>query len=235
MSNRPVDEAVRAVAEFLVADVPLRTTLDRVAEAACVAIEPARAVGITLTDEHGPPATEVFTDQVSPDVDQGQYEEGAGPCLDALRHGAVVRVEDTRETSAMWPRFARDAEAAGVRSTLSMPMAAAGETFGGLNLYAAQPRAFADDHEADAALFTTQASVVLANARAYWAAADLADGLRQAMATRAVIEQAKGKLMASSGATADEAFQMLVSASQRENVKLRDVARRIVEGERPSA
>jgi AmiR/NasT family two-component response regulator len=72
--------------------------------------------------------------------------------------------------------------------------------------------------------------VVLANARAYWAAFELAEGLRQAMDSRAVIEQAKGKLMAQTGRTPDEAFAMLVSASQRENVKLRDVARRIVEG-----
>ena len=116
-----------------------------------------------------------------------------------------------------------------------MPLAAAGDSFGALNLYAAEPRAFTDGHEEDAALFATQASVVLANARAYWAAADLADGLRQAMASRAVIEQAKGKLMASSDATPEEAFAMLVSASQRENVKLRDVARRIVEDQGASA
>jgi GAF domain-containing protein len=230
MAGRPIDEAVRAVATFLVADVPLRATLDQVAGLACAAVEPARAVGITLTDERGRPATEVFTDPVSPDVDAGQYEDGVGPCLDALRDGIVIRVDDTRTTKGRWPRYARDSEAAGVRSTLSVPLGAAGETFGAMNLYAGSPGAFTEEHEADALLFATQASVVLANARAYWAAFELAEGLRQAMDSRAVIEQAKGKLMAQTGRTPDEAFAMLVSASQRENVKLRDVARRIVEG-----
>jgi AmiR/NasT family two-component response regulator len=51
------------------------------------------------------------------------------------------------------------------------------------------------------------------------------------MDSRAVIEQAKGVLMASRrDLTPDRAFDLLRQASQRENVKLRDIARRIVEG-----
>jgi len=71
--------------------------------------------------------------------------------------------------------------------------------------------------------------VVLANARAFWAASDLAAGLETAMSNRAVIEQAKGMLMAAERCTADEAVAKLVEASQRDNVKLREVARHIVD------
>jgi AmiR/NasT family two-component response regulator len=39
--------------------------------------------------------------------------------------------------------------------------------------------------------------------------------------------------MASTGCDADEAFEILAKASQRENVKLRDVARRIVARDHP--
>lgn len=78
-------------------------------------------------------------------------------------------------------------------------------------------------------MLATQVSVVLANARAYWQAFDLAQGLGQALESRASIEQAKGKIMATNGCGPDEAFAFLVRASQRENVKLRDIARRIVE------
>jgi AmiR/NasT family two-component response regulator len=49
------------------------------------------------------------------------------------------------------------------------------------------------------------------------------------MQSRAVIEQAKGILMGAGSITEDDAFQMLVKASQRENTKLRDIARRIVD------
>jgi AmiR/NasT family two-component response regulator len=54
------------------------------------------------------------------------------------------------------------------------------------------------------------------------------DGLRTAMHTRATIEQAKGVIMALRGCTADEAFQQLVTLSQRSQRKLHDVAARLV-------
>ena len=58
----------------------------------------------------------------------------------------------------------------------------------------------------------------------------LAEEMRQAMETRAVIEQAKGMLIAAHGCTPDEAFQMLSESSQRTNRKLRDLATAMVEG-----
>lgn len=54
--------------------------------------------------------------------------------------------------------------------------------------------------------------------------------LRDVQQSRYVIEQAKGMLMAQSAElTADDAFEILRKASQRENVKLRDIAQRIVD------
>ena len=50
------------------------------------------------------------------------------------------------------------------------------------------------------------------------------------MRSRAVIEQAKGILIARSPEiTPDKAFDVLRRASQRENVKLREIAQRIVD------
>lgn len=46
--------------------------------------------------------------------------------------------------------------------------------------------------------------------------------------TMPVIEQAKGILMAESNCSPDEAFAMLRAASQRSNVKVRDLAEEIV-------
>jgi hypothetical protein len=50
-----------------------------------------------------------------------------------------------------------------------------------------------------------------------------------------VIEQAKGIIMAQSGWPEDKAFDALRRASQRENVKLRDLAAKIVAGTARSA
>jgi AmiR/NasT family two-component response regulator len=53
--------------------------------------------------------------------------------------------------------------------------------------------------------------------------------MQQAMASRAVIEQAKGILMRDRGCTPDEAFEVLVTLSQTAHMKLREVASRLVD------
>jgi GAF domain-containing protein len=53
--------------------------------------------------------------------------------------------------------------------------------------------------------------------------------LREALSNRGIIGMAKGILMASSNLDEHAAFQMLVKASQRENVKLREICERIVD------
>jgi AmiR/NasT family two-component response regulator len=59
---------------------------------------------------------------------------------------------------------------------------------------------------------------------------DEVDDLRTAMETRPVIDQAKGVLIAERGCSPEEAFGMLSAASQRDNRKVRDIARAIVDG-----
>jgi len=77
--------------------------------------------------------------------------------------------------------------------------------------------------------------VALANARVYWRTQRLADQLEQALLTRGMIEQAKGIIIAEQGGSADEAFQLLVTASQRSHMKLHDVATGLVERARDRA
>jgi hypothetical protein len=61
-------------------------------------------------------------------------------------------------------------------------------------------------------------------------------GLRQALATRAEIDQAKGALRAVSGVSSDEAFALLSQRSQNTNRKLGEVARDVLaELDGPSA
>jgi PAS domain-containing protein len=53
-------------------------------------------------------------------------------------------------------------------------------------------------------------------------------GLRRAMRSRALIEQAKGLLVAALGGTPDEAFAHLAQLSQRDNLRVAEIAARIV-------
>lgn len=234
----PTPTVLEALSRFLVRSATLGETLEWVAGLALTSIEPAAGVGLTLLEGRTKPVT-VFAspDAISARVDQAQYDADDGPCLHAYRNRTVTRVGDSAGTATRWPSYARAAAESGIGSTLSLPLTAADETYGALNLYATSRFAFRDADITVGREFSDSASIVLANASAYWDARDLASGLREAMQSRAAIEQAKGKLMASGHLDADEAFQVLVRASQRSNVPLREVAERIVlrPGSVPSA
>ncbi|MGP3998767.1 ANTAR domain-containing protein [Streptomyces sp. 8N706] len=52
--------------------------------------------------------------------------------------------------------------------------------------------------------------------------------LKRALQSRPVIDQARGTLMAISSCTADQAFEVLVDASQNTNLKVHGIARDLV-------
>lgn len=226
--------ALSALSGFLLSDLTLGDTLLRVAEITTDALPAARVAGIAMLDEQGHVQTGVYTDPSSPEMDACQYESGRGPCLDAWRQGRTVRVDDMTAAMADYPEFAGSALEHGVHSTLSLPLIAGGEGIGALNLYSPEKAGFGEADEELGLELAAAASVVLANAHAYWAAVELGEGLSEAMKSRAIIEQAKGMLMArSADMDADAAFDLLRRASQRENVKLRDIAQRIVDRRLP--
>src|ERR1700712_3739587 len=220
-------QSLAALTRFIVGDARFDETLQRVVELAVETVPPASMAGITMM-VNDRAATTFFTNQAVPSIDGAQYESGEGPCLEAWRTQEVMEIESTFEDTR-WPDFSRTAAEHGVGSTLSLPLMAGNASIGALNLYASDSSAFTTEHAQDATLFATQAAVVLANAQAYWDAFDYGQGLAAAQEARSVIEQAKGILMAQSRVDSDEAFDQLRRASQRQNRKLRDIAKDIVE------
>jgi GAF domain-containing protein len=222
-----LSQGLRALSHFLVGDANVEDTLTKVAELSTTSLGAAFA-GITLETERGP-RTSVFTDRESPAIDQAQYDADHGPCLDSMRTGDVNRIDST-EADTRWPAFSRAALDHGIKSTLSLPLTVPDHTpAGALNLYARDVAAFDAQAEIDGADFAEQAAVVLLNAQSYWGALELTEQLQQALDSRPGIEQAKGIMIAREGCTPEEAFDILVRASQRTNVKLRDLAMSIVD------
>lgn len=164
------------------------------------------------------------------DIDQDQYAAGDGPCLEAARSGQVVRIGVTG-AGRRWPEFASSARRAGVESYLSCPLILGEEFAGSLNLYSEQSHGFADFDVALLELYVAAACAAIDNASRYARARELAGQLSQALDSRAVIDQAIGILMARTGATAEQAFAELSRQSQNTNIKLRDVAGRLVAGQ----
>jgi GAF domain-containing protein len=235
LSQDPRSKALTALSQFLVTEATLGETLQRVADITMAAMPGAEFCGISMLDQQGRPTTAIFTDEESPVIDAAQYASGKGPCLDAWRTKKVVRIDDMTLAGDTYPEFSVVALEHGVLSMLSLPLVSGDDGLGAMNMYARMQQGFsADDEEIGSELVTT-ASVVLANASAYWSAYELSEHLTEAMKSRSVIEQAKGMLMArSENLTAEDAFDLLRRASQRENVKLRDIAQRIVDRRQPA-
>ncbi|MFG1928612.1 ANTAR domain-containing protein [Cryptosporangium sp. NPDC048952] len=214
------------LSRIVLGDASLDDVLARVATLAQATIPGAVDVSVTLIVNERP-TTAAAVGPVARDLDERQYEQGFGPCLDAARGGVVLVIADTA-TETRWPRYCPKALERGVRSVLSVPLPVQQHVVGAMNVYGEQPDAFPPEAVELTVTFAGYAAVAVANAQLYAATADLADGMRQAMASRAVIEQAKGILMSQHGCTAEEAFTQLTTLSQNANRKLRDIAAAIV-------
>jgi hypothetical protein len=192
----------------------------------------AEACGLTL-ERAGRGLTVTYSGELAARGDERQYELDDGPCLHAMRTGRVVAVKDMADEDR-WGVYPQRALDAGVRSTLSFPLALGELSRGALNLYAGRPNAFTDADETTGLLLAGQASGALLVA---WRMAErerVVDDLTQGMVTRQEIGQAVGLLMAQRRRTAAEAFELLKGASQRSNEKLRDIAHRMIAGHEES-
>jgi transcriptional regulator with GAF, ATPase, and Fis domain len=201
------------------------TILQAVAEQVVSVVPGADMASITVLGEAGP-YTSASTDPRAWHIDDAQYAENDGPCLRAARTGDLVRIEMST-AAQMWPTFCRVSQEIGVGSFLAAPLTVDRHAAGAVNLFSFGTHGF---HEIDAQflrLYTVVAQAAM-HSVGQTRLAEEVEQLRSAMASRAVIEQAKGILMAVRGLTEDQAFQALVSHSQRDNVKLRVLARQFV-------
>ncbi|WP_308200843.1 GAF and ANTAR domain-containing protein [Actinoplanes sp. M2I2] len=173
------------------------------------------------------PYTAAYTDETALRLDELQYQGQLGPCLQAAAERSTVLVPDTAEDTR-WNRWPLHAARAGAGSVLSVPMPILGDVSGALNIYGRPSGAFDDDAVQAAQTFAGHATVFLANAHLYDRTVRLARQMRDAMENRAVIEQAKGIVMAERRCGADDAFAFLTKISQDSNRKLRDVATALV-------
>ena len=191
-------------------------------------IEACDDVGITLLVDTVP-RTAAYTTARTLEVDGIQYSAGDGPCLDAFRNMRENRV-NVDEAKERWPAFAEQVVEHGYEALFALPLVSGGEALGALNLYAKKSGAFDSFDTALVRMAAQRCADTVAAAEEIIGARTLAAQLEQAMASRAVIEQAKGILMGLRGVTEGEAFELIRKESQDRNIKVRELAERIVDG-----
>ena len=200
--------------------------LDRLCHSVNLAIEGCDAVGVTLVMDDRP-RTAAYTTATTLQIDAVQYSVGDGPCLDAFRNRRENLV-DLSVAEQRWPMFTLAAEADDIKSLFAVPLVSGGQAYGALNLYAYAVSAFDDTDITLVRMSAARAADAVAAVVTLVGARELAAQMESAMASRAVIEQAKGVIMGRQGVGETTAFEILRQQSQDTNVKVRVVAEQLV-------
>lgn len=208
-------------------DEDLHRLLARMAGIALRSVVGATAVSVTIGHPAAPTHV-ATTDQAAAAADGLQIQVAEGPCVQAFADRAPVTSADLR-TDPRWPALAGRVASTGVVSAVAAPIEVDDELVGALNVYGTSVGVFDEVPSRAVALLAVAIGSILRGVRDQQQLRDLVGQLNAALESRAVIDQAKGIIMARHGGTADEAFTRLAALSQHRNVKLRELARSIVE------
>jgi anti-anti-sigma factor len=190
-------------------------------------VEGADGVSVSL-QRHGRLATVAATDQTILDMDADQYATGEGPCVDASVEGRWFHVESL-DQETRWPAFIPKARELGINAILSSPLVAAEHPVGALNIYSRTRAAFSEKEQELAAIFATEASIILRDAGADVSDDQLSEGMQAALEARQIIARAEGVIMDRQGISAEDAYTVLRRFSQSTNLPLVQRAADIVE------
>ena len=155
-----------------------------------------------------------------------QVSRGRGPVFDALATGGPATCQDTLGEQR-WPEFASAALRLGVRCTVTLTRTA-GLRAVTLTLFGARKRLLDDTALEAAEQLMTFGGAAMGNAAEYGDAQRTALQLRASADSRAVVDEAREIVMRLFGCGPDEALGQLKQISQTLNLKVAEVASRVV-------
>ncbi len=161
-----------------------------------------------------------------PELTEAQLSSGRGPVLEAVAEGGPVTCTDTLEETR-WPEYASAALRCGVRCSVTLASRPCPEAVT-LSLYGARPRLLESSQLDLVELLIAFGGTAVGNAADYGDAQRTAQQLRAAAESRTLVDQAKGMLMHALGCTADEALRWMRRTSQERNIRVADVARKVI-------
>jgi GAF domain-containing protein len=215
-----IAHALAVAARQLAAERDVDRTLRAMLLAAVESVPGAELAGVSVLERGRVVSMCAQSDPLISEIDQLQTSLQEGPCLQVMLGDPRV-VSNDLGVDPRWPGFAAQAVAQGVRSVLSLRLELE-RTSGTLSLFARHPEAFSPDSEVIGGLFAVHAAIALAGVQRE-------HQLSQALHSRDTMGMAKGIVMAQHHLSEQQAFSTLVRLSQTENVKLIEVATRLVQ------
>lgn len=238
-SMRPFPDRTGRLLELerlLVADDDATDFLQHVAAVGLAEMPPGTScsIAVELPDETPIVVGSDDTALVVATIDCTHHE---GPCTEVRRTGQLVHVPDLLGEPRRWAS-ALEALAHGILGWLTVPVQGPAGVVGTLTLYAPQANTFDADAVRRAREFAGDIAPLIAIALKLNGQMRLNEDLQGALASRSVIDQALGIVMAQNRCGRDTAFGILRNASQNRNAKLREIAAGLIHsvtGEEPSS
>ncbi len=162
--------------------------------------------------------TFVATDPRIAGLDAVQYVDD-GPCVEAARAGETVEIDDVSLLDERtWQMFAQAGAAAGVMSTLSLPILEEGWVTGGVNFYGSRIGTFRQHSEDLARIFGAWLPGAVTNADLSFSTRSEALKAPDKLKNLDTVEAAVTVLMDAHGVSADVARSHLAQAAARAGV-----------------
>jgi transcriptional regulator with GAF, ATPase, and Fis domain len=187
-----------------------------------------RSAGSVMTLAGGHRAAVVASTQVARAAEAVHQSAGEGPSLTAIAERRAA-VSASLGSDLRWPRFGAAVTRMGLHSVLAVPLVVSDRVIGSLSLYASEKGAFDERTARNAEQFARPAAVIAHNASVLRESRTQVAQLTEAMRSRSAVDQAIGILRSRTGISADSALARLRHVSNTENIKLVEVARRLVE------
>jgi GAF domain-containing protein len=196
----------------------------------CVELLGVSAAGVMLASPAGSLGLVASSSEAMRLLELFELQAQEGPCLDAFRTGEPVQHENLQAGAGRWPSFSAAALQAGFASALALPLRLREVTLGALNLLSVTRAPMVQADLIVARAFADLAALSVAQHRASAEAQRLNEQLSAALASRVVIEQAKGVISERAGVDLAEAFTRLRTYARNHNLRLTDVARAATDG-----
>jgi hypothetical protein len=219
--------ALATAAAALVVDHDTVGTLSRLC-VHCADVVGATTVGIMLADASGQLEVMAASSHQAEELDLYELQAGQGPCIEAFHTGASASCSSAEQIIARWPLFGAEAAAAGYQAVQACPLRWRGQVIGAINVFFTSPGSLVDEERQIVQAFADIATVAVLQMNQP-GAADVAGIIRRALATRAIIEQAKGVLAAQTGLSIAAAFERMLAMSDDSGTRLETLARQIID------
>lgn len=217
------------LADTLVEDYDVVDLLTNLA-ARCVELFDVDGAGIMLAAPHGELRVIASSSAEMEFLEVFEVQAEEGPCPDCYRSGTDIVAVDLNDDLERWPTFVPEALGAGFRSAIALPLRLRGTTIGALNLFRHTPGSLGTDDLAVAQAFADIATIGILQRRAVEDARNVNGQLSAALESRVVIEQAKGMVAERTGRAMGASFELLRDHARRNNVRLADVAKDVIDG-----